>query len=325
MWLSLALCLAGCCHRPPPPPRQEPKPSPPRTQTCDPYRVSLDPGLRRVLSEGGIEPERIHCNTLVRWERSLKRYAERAVEGLAELWGAPPDPAKKDVIVHRVLGFLVRSFYDQVHPHNMGVVRIKGHWFRDDTGRRRPLLLFRSAVTTPTSERRECFESLIRHGAVRHIINLYGGSFPFYDLIDEEKKVAKTLGAAYFDAAREPRLVYRGLVKREEEYQANLPKAMDNMAVLIRDKLLRPEGEPPKGNLYIHCGGGMHRSGMLFGVLRRCINGESMELIETEYKRHTGYESAERPGGYEALNIRFIRDFDCSLLKKSPSPDAGTR
>jgi hypothetical protein len=40
-----------------------------------------------------------------------------------------------------------------------------------------------------------------------------------------------------------------------------------------------------------------------------------METVEKTYKRHTAYRSEAEPGGYEPLNLRFIREFDCELLK----------
>ena len=40
-----------------------------------------------------------------------------------------------------------------------------------------------------------------------------------------------------------------------------------------------------------------------------------MEQIAAEYRRHVGYISESKPGGFEPLNLRFIREFDCSLIK----------
>ena len=151
------------------------------------------------------------------------------------------------------------------------------------------------------------------------MVNLYGGSFPFGDMIEHEKRLAARLKVTYFDAGRVPELEYRSLIEDPRDYESNRRRAMTNLARLIREQLLHPQGKPPGGNLYIHCGGGMHRSGMLFGVVQRCINREPMDRIEADYKRHTGYLSARQPGGYEPLNIRFIREFDCGLLP-SPGP-----
>ena len=90
---------------------------------------------------------------------------------------------------------------------------------------------------------------------------------------------------------------------------------MKQVAKAIRTRILHPQGNgAPAGNVYFHCGGGMHRSGMIFGILRRCINNDPMDVIEAEYKRHTAYRSPEKPGGFEPLNLRFIREFDCGLL-----------
>jgi hypothetical protein len=260
-----------------------------------------------------VAPERIKCNTRVRWEASLNRYAGTSAKKIAELWKVTPDPEAIAKGKHLILGYLVRSYYDQTQPHNMGVVRLRGRTYQDG-GVRRSLLLFHSAVATSTDGTSPCFESLLRHGGVRHVVNLYGGSFPFQDMIELEKRLAAKLGASYFDAARAPELAFRPLVERPEDYAPNARRAMANLARLIREQLLRPGGAAPRGNLYVHCGGGMHRSGMLVGVIRRCINRDAMAAIEADYRRHVGYVSERDSGGYELLNIRFIREFDCGLL-----------
>jgi protein tyrosine/serine phosphatase len=66
----------------------------------------------------------------------------------------------------------------------------------------------------------------------------------------------------------------------------------------------------------VHCGGGMHRTGMVVGVIQRCINGVGPELIERQYKLHTAYRSADETGGFEKENVEFVQRFDCSLLSK---------
>ena len=44
---------------------------------------------------------------------------------------------------------------------------------------------------------------------------------------------------------------YDDPAKRDESFRA--------MARLIREQILMPGGAPPKGNIHLHCGGGMHR------------------------------------------------------------------
>jgi hypothetical protein len=282
-----------------------------------------DTGVRNTLVEGGIDPDRIRCNTSVRWEPSLNLYARRAVKGIAEIWKVSPDDEARRRAIHHVLGFLVRSYFDQTMQHNLGVMTLEGMTYRDPTGRRRPLLIFRSGLTiseppdgATCAAPSRCFESLIAHGGVRHVVNLYGGTFPLHDIVAAERKRSAELGVTFFDAAKEPGLTFRKLVEREPDYRQNLRIAMERLAELIREHLLRPGGRPPRGNLYIHCGGGMHRSGMLFGVLRRCVNRDPFSVIEAEYRRHTHFRSDARPGGFEPLNLRFIKEFDCGLLTR---------
>ena len=81
----------------------------------------------------------------------------------------------------------------------------------------------------------------------------------------------------------------------------------------IKD-LLNPNGEPPKGGILIHCAGGMHRTGMIYGIIRRYVNDDPIDEIVADYKRHVDWKAEGAVGGYEELNVRFIKEFDLSLL-----------
>jgi len=145
------------------------------------------------------------------------------------------------------------------------------------------------------------------------VVNLYGGHFPLHDFIRAEKAVAHDRGVTHHDTSNSGRR-WRRLIKRERDYEKNHRRAMEIVAELINGEILRPGGKAPRGNVYLHCGGGMHRSGMVFGILRRCINGDPIAQIEADYRRHTACTADDRPSGYEPLNMRFIREFDCTLL-----------
>jgi hypothetical protein len=72
------------------------------------------------------------------------------------------------------------------------------------------------------------------------------------------------------------------------------------------------EGDPSKsGSVYIHCYGGHHRTGTVWGVLQKCVGRMPVENIIAEYKCHIGYESAQNPGGYHPDNEALIREFPC--------------
>jgi hypothetical protein len=60
----------------------------------------------------------------------------------------------------------------------------------------------------------------------------------------------------------------------------------------------------------------MHRSGMIVGVVERCLNGTPMATVRARYLQHVGWKDEAHPGGAEADNLRFIEEFDCSLLQE---------
>ena len=316
----LALLLAACCPPPatsPPPRAPTPQPSScggPGTSCAMSASAAADVKLAALLSSVGVDPKKLRCSTFVSWEPTLNRYAKAAVAGLVKQWNLSPDAASRKKARHLVLGYLVRSYFNQARPHNLGALVLKGHHYTDEAGKRHPLLVVRSAVTIGAANQQSCFESLIRHAGVRHVINLYGGTFPFYDVIEAERKMAQKLGATFYDLSKKPELKFRSLIEEPEDYQKNIKQAEENLAKLINTRLLRPDGEAPRGNLYFHCCGGMHRSGMIFGVLQRCINGVPMSEIEQQYRRHVAYTDDQRPGGFEPLNLRFIRQFDCKRI-----------
>lgn len=274
---------------------------------------------QRTLRAAGIEPSSLRCNSLVVWDHHLSEYARAISEKIARAWhvdSSNPELSKKqlDEGADIALGYLVRSSFNQLKPENVGVMLLKDRRYRDSEGRERPLLIFRSGVTTDSSEADSCLRSLVAQGGVKHMINLYGGDYPFDDLIAMERQVAQELGATHFDGGGGP--TWRRMVKKKEDYEKNRKQAEQSVAELINSQILRPYGKAPEGNIYFHCGGGMHRTGMIYGILQRCINGDSMEVIEEINKRHTAYRSPDDRGGFELLNLQFIRDFDCSLLNR---------
>jgi hypothetical protein len=249
----------------------------------------------------------------VRWVRGLKGLSEGAAGEIAARWGVEPTDARRSTAARVISGYFIRTLYQELHEQNLGAMRLRGFTYRDINGRERPVLVFRSGVLADWDKPESCLSALIRKAGVAHVINLYAGDFPLKDLLAKEKAQAKRLGATHHDERGRNR-PWRSLVEEEEGYAANRAVAMQRVAALIREQILAPKGASPRGSIYLHCCGGMHRSGIIFGILRRCINRDPMSLIEAEYKRHAAYGSAEHPGGYEALNLRFIKEFDCSLL-----------
>ena len=189
--------------------------------------------------------------------------------------------------------------------------------FVDEKGTERPVLLFRTGFTPRPAEPDSCFQSLLRGGGVKHVVNLFDGDIPAADLVDAESKAAASCGATYNIATDEANGGYgpwRDTLRKHYDEPAKRTEAMQSVARLIKEQILLPGGAPPKGNIHVHCGGGMHRTGMIVGVIERCINGEPPEVVEAHYHYHVAWKDASHPGGAEEMNLRFIQDFDCSLL-----------
>ncbi len=313
--IAASTFISGCCATTPPhatlaPPKALAQASPPRINRIN------DPGTIAALQKAGISPDAIHCNNRVVWLPQLHILAKRAAAEIARTTLAAPssvDKAQEKKNTRTILGYFVRLIFEHIGTQNVGAMRLRGMSYTDAQGKSHPLVVFRSGVTTDAAKPGSCFRTLLGAGHVRNVVNLYGGHFPFFDFIRTEKEVAQELGASHVNVATSG-VEWRKALKTKEGYEKNKAAAAKQVATLIRDRLLRPDGHAPKGNLYLHCGGGMHRSGMVYGILQRCINHAPMTLVESEYKRHTAYQSPEHPGGFETLNLRFIREFDCTLL-----------
>jgi hypothetical protein len=273
----------------------------------------LHSDVRHTLEMAGLDPAKINCISKVFWRAELDLYANQASKLVEPIWSESGDLLKRKKTERVILGYLVRSLFELKPSNNLGVTRLKGRFYTQD-GQLYPLLLFRSSVSTDAAEPGSCFKSLLGAGQVKHVINLYSSSFPLYDFIEQERSVAAELGASCWDVSKTER-PWRELIEKPEDYPKNFQAAQASVAELISSQILNPAGAEPRGNILVHCGGGMHRSGMVFGILQRCINNDPPELIEEVYKRHVGFISAQEPGGYEELNLRFIAEFDCNLLK----------
>jgi hypothetical protein len=294
---SIAMLCVACAHAPP---------------------ADFDPAL---LGRAGVDAAALRCNRENRWGALLKADAEA---GGAELLAlvAPALAPGADVEALRK-GFtralfwrLVRAVLLEGDNHNLGVVPLGDLTFVDGAGRRRPVVLFRSGITPRPDEPGSCFRSLLEAGGVRHVVNLFDGEIPVADLVAAESRAAAAAGASYRTASDDPAAYgpWRDLLRRRPDDPEARRSASRAVARLIRDELLAPGGQPPRGNVYMHCGGGMHRSGMVAAVVERCLDRVPLDVVEAHYRYHVGWRDPQHPGGLEENNLRFIREFDCALL-----------
>lgn len=279
----------------------------------------LLPREAAALRAAGIDRARLACTSQQMWNPALRKEAKASATQLlghvrdagVALTAAQHDALHKqftDVVAWR----MVLSTLIDGQLHNLGAVRLGG--LRGPDGK--PLLLFRSGFTAAPERDDSCVASLVRDGGVRHVVNLYAGAMPTEQLAAAECARVRAAGGTCWDArvAGGTKANWREDL-RDGETDTARREAMQAVAALIREELLTPQGKPPSGNALLHCGGGMHRTGMVVGIIERCLNGASMAEVEDGYKRHVAFRSAADPGGYELENLHFIEKFDCSLLQ----------
>lgn len=279
--------------------------------------AALLPDEQAYMRQAGVELAELQCSAANRWSTTLRgdaRFtAEQIIDELGRLGATvPADQAKeaRKKVTDAVFWRLILTQILEGQLHNLGAAVLPGATLPDG----RPVLLFRTGFTPDPGQPGSCVQSLIGAG-VRHIVNLYAGPMPTQGLEDAEKRAVTAVGGTYFSARSDPQAGNWREDLREGDGPEAHQAAYKAVAELIRNQILRPAGGPVRGHLQLHCGGGMHRTGMIIGVIERCLGGVAMPQVAAHYKRHVGWRSDAQVGGLEPENLRFIEGFDCSLLR----------
>ena len=160
-----------------------------------------------------------------------------------------------------------------------------------------PKTVFRSSILARNPA---CLAQLAGTEGVRTIVNLYSG-----DLIDEgplasqEAETFKHLGGHSY-------IHVLGL----SDYPTPSETAQDIHA-RIASTIAQIRAAP--GNVLVHCVGGIHRTGEIYGILQKCFNRAAMGAIVKEYIHHAGGRVYGNPE-YRAVNVDIIRSFDCARV-----------
>jgi len=284
---------------------------------------SVPPGFREAVKAAGINADCITCNSQNRYGRFLKPSADESAAKLKSKllpFLKDLDPVEQkhltEELEDHIMWAMVRGVLIEGNNNNFGAHVIKGRFRTDETGRKRPLVIFRTAFTPSPSGDRSCYRTIIQCADVKHVINLYDGEMELEDLIKQERDTAAELGATYVRTADLDYGTWRDTLRKFPEKGPEREQATKNFARLIKEQILMPGGELPKGNILIHCGGGMHRTGMVIGVLQKVFNGAGMEDIRKTYSYHVGYRGEKEPGGFEQGNLDFIAEFPARLLQE---------
>ncbi len=310
----LATALAPACRHAAAPSAVNPRPPE------SPHVVSsgsVPPGFYATLASGGIAPGSLACNSQNRYSHELRDDADTAADrmmarlppttiGIGDLHGEVKDA---------VFWWMVRAVLVEGDNNNLGAIVLADHWWTDENGVRRPVVVFRTGFTPDPAAPDSCYASLLAGGGVRHVVNLYDGEMVVDDLVDGERRTAAAAGASYVVTADGDYGTWRAALREEIQPGPERDAALADLGRLIREEILSPGGAPPRGNILIHCGGGMHRSGMVTGILEKAVNHDPWPTIEAIYRYHVGYHDEQHPGGFEPGNLDVIRDFDPRLLQ----------
>jgi hypothetical protein len=281
--------------------------------------VDLLPREAAALQAAGIARAELTCNSRQMWNGQLRTEAKASATALLALVkgaGLTLSDAQAQALHKQmtevVAWRMVLSSLVDGQMHNLGAVPLAGRTMPNG----KPLVLFRSGFTAAPDRPGSCVDSLVAQGGVRHVVNLYAGAMPTEELAAAECKRVQAAGGTCWDARADgsDKANWREDL-REGEAASAKREAMQSVARLIREEILQPGGKPAQGNVLLHCGGGMHRTGMVVGVIERCLNNAPMAEIEAGYKNHVAWRSPSDPGGFEAENLHFIAEFDCALLQ----------
>lgn len=145
-----------------------------------------------------------------------------------------------------------------------------------------------------------CLNHLVKKKNVRNIFNLYNGSFKSAVYLREAEK-------RYFYRVKGKKYIHI------EDFEYKLKHQTKEELFTKISNIINSIADTP-GNSVLHCYGGVHRTGVLYGVLQKCVNGLKIEQVIKEYRCHAAYKNKDDEGGRNPLNEKIIREFPCKIL-----------
>lgn len=160
-----------------------------------------------------------------------------------------------------------------------------------------------------------CLEALVNDNGVNRIVN--------YDELDwasarqlgeEEKEILLNANPNaqyihYTDTYPERGTFQHKFKKgKGDTPEAKKKNIFDQVATIIKTVQGSSQSD---GNVFIHCYGGVHRTGVVFGVIQKCFNKVAIASILDEYRCHAGYVEGKNNGGVFEDNIVLLNEFPC--------------
>jgi hypothetical protein len=171
----------------------------------------------------------------------------------------------------------------------------------------KPHEIYRSALL---GNNKLCLSALIQNENLKNIIYLYSGDYVNEEKIPyiEEASLYKSGGNTYIRI-----LNFSDEFKSDKEREQLENRVSDVIKTILT----------LKGPTLIHCVGGWHRTGIVYGVLEKCIQKKPIDKVILNYKKHVGFFSKKQPGVFKQTNVDFLNHFNCSKLNPISNPDTG--
>jgi hypothetical protein len=151
-----------------------------------------------------------------------------------------------------------------------------------------------------------CYKHLISQYDIRNVINLYDHSFQSSDQIEKELRIFKT---------HKPLVVYTRVAHFSVWTDTQTQEALFNDIDMIVNQIALAQG-----NVHLHCYQGMHETGVIFGILQKCIQHAPDQEVVATYQRYCAYIDQKQPGFSEDQNIRAILAYPCERIKHLVEP-----
>jgi hypothetical protein len=197
------------------------------------------------------------------------------------------------------IAYYYKHDFEKFKAYNLKITEennnIGGEVFNFQSGKK---VVYRSSILNgnPT-----CMKELTQDKNVATVIYLYNG--PYVDEKEipyQEKEIFTKYGGEFYINA----LDFEDTGNEAEITSSRNHKISD----IIKYIAVSPK------NVLIHCLGGMHRTGLIYGILQKCINHEPEEKIIEVYKKHVGYKSKDDAGTFYQEDIDTIKAFPCNYL-----------
>ncbi len=176
--------------------------------------------------------------------------------------------------------------------------------------------IFRSSIL---ARNLPCLAQLVKEKGVGTIVNLYTGDLIKEDelALEEQNEFARMGGKTYIhalnfsDQTTAPlTTLLSGESSKQPDSQRSTAEMQTRIATLVKMIAVAD------GNVLIHCVGGIHRTGVVYGILQKCVNKVPFDQIVDDYKTHVGWKLGKASQQlYRPIDVELIRSFSCQEIQ----------